>query len=332
MSCWQPRRGASGGGHRSVIERVDLLLAHDWPYDAPFLELLKARFADRGLRLRCVGPQELLPVLAALDAGQLTSRAFLDRASDTSPEFLPLVEWAGHAQVHVLNPVARQRIVWRKTNLHWEFLRAGMFVPYLIPVPSLERQAVIPVPHDLGALGSPFCVKPDVGGGGWGVRIDAATWSDVEAARRQMPEEDLILQQLITPAILEGRRAWFRVLHACGRALPCWWDDQTRCFDRPVSEEERLRHGLDDLWRISRQAAEISGLRLFSTEIACDTDGRFVVVDYVNDPVDLRFQPHAREGMPASVARQIADTLTEHVERLAAGSLPSEGALVAERG
>jgi hypothetical protein len=297
------------------MDRADLLLAHDWPYDAPFLELLSAAFAARGLRLVGVGPEEVAEALAALDSGRLTARVFLDRASDTSPAFLPLAERAARSGMIALNPTEKQRIAWRKTRLHWRFIDAGVHTPYLIAVPSLQRQAAIDVPHDLPALGLPFCVKPDVGGGGWGVRIDASSWKDVEAARRQMPEEDLILQELITPAILDGRRAWFRVLHVCGLALPCWWDDATRCYGEGVSPAERRRWGLDDLWWISGKAAEISGLRLFSTEIAREAGDRFVVVDYVNDPVDLRFRPHAREGMPAPVARHVAEALADWVAR-----------------
>ena len=315
-------RQAAGDGLRNVIERADLLLAHDWPYDAPFLQLLEERFAALGLHLWCVGPDRLPAVLAGLLERRLTARAFLDRASDTSPEFLPLVAWAEGTEVHAVNPPQRQRIAWRKTNLHWEFLRAGLLVPALIAVPALQLVPTLPSPQDLPALGQPFCVKPDVGGGGWGVRIDASTWSDVEAARRQMPEEDLVLQQLVIPKIFEGQRAWFRVLHACDQVIPCWWDDQTRCYGAPVSEVDRLRWGLDPLWRISYQAAEISGLRLFSTEIACDADHRFIVVDYVNDPIDLRFQPHAREGMPALVARRLVEALADHVKNLPAIPFP----------
>jgi hypothetical protein len=71
--------------------------------------------------------------------------------------------------------------------------------------------------------------------------------------------------------------------------------------------------GLDPLWAIAQTAARLSGLQIFSTEVALVPDGRFIVVDYVNDPVDLRFQPHAREGMPIEVARAIAEAVTAFV-------------------
>jgi hypothetical protein len=145
------------------------------------------------------------------------------------------------------------------------------------------------------------------------VVVDARTWEDVLAARRRLPEDNLIVQQFIDPAILGGRRAWFRVLYSCGTIAPCWWDDHTKLFGPPVLPEERQRFTLHALWEIAGKAAHISGLHLFSTEVAHVPDGRFIVVDYVNDPVDLRFQPHAREGMPQEVAALLAEAIASFV-------------------
>ncbi len=293
--------------------RVDLLLAYDWLYDEPFLEVLSSSFSGAGLRLAAVSPRLLLRCMDAVQAGRLSARTYLDRASDTSPEFGPLDEWAeANIPVH-LNPGERRRQIWYKTNLHWEFIAAGIHTPYTIAIPSLRRQPTLDPPTDLGALGRPFSIKPDLGGGGWGVVTTAEGWDDVQVARKHLSGEDLILQEFIEPTTLEGRRAWFRVLYACGRLIPCWWDDRTRLYGTPVVAEERSRHGLDPLWSIVETAARLSGLQLFSTEIARVGDGRFIVVDYVNDPIDLRFQPHAREGMPAEVAHAVAEALTAFI-------------------
>jgi hypothetical protein len=39
-------------------------------------------------------------------------------------------------------------------------------------------------------------------------------------------------------------------------------------------------------------------------------DGRWVMTDYVNDPVDFRILTHAREGVPGEVAERIAEVVT----------------------
>jgi hypothetical protein len=52
---------------------------------------------------------------------------------------------------------------------------------------------------------------------------------------------------------------------------------------------------------------------LFSTEITLTPDGRFVIVDYVNDPIDLRLQSKALDGVPNDIVLDITDRLAEFV-------------------
>jgi hypothetical protein len=73
---------------------ADLLLAYDWPYDRPFLSLLHETFAAAGATLLPVGPEDLKGAFDRLRAGASPPRAYLDRATDTSPEFGPLDDWA----------------------------------------------------------------------------------------------------------------------------------------------------------------------------------------------------------------------------------------------
>jgi hypothetical protein len=42
-------------------------------------------------------------------------------------------------------------------------------------------------------------------------------------------------------------------------------------------------------------------------------DGRFVIVDYVNDPIDLRLQSKTFDGVPDDIVRDITETLAEFV-------------------
>jgi hypothetical protein len=50
---------------------------------------------------------------------------------------------------------------------------------------------------------------------------------------------------------------------------------------------------------------------LFSTEIAITSDGRFVIVDYVNDPIDLRPQSKTFDGVPDDIVEDITKRLVE---------------------
>jgi hypothetical protein len=111
---------------------------------------------------------------------------------------------------------------------------------------------------------------------------------------------------------LAGRPAWFRVLFCAGRVYPFWWDPGTHVY-QPVKEEEAARHGLAPVEATTRRIAQVCGLDLFSTEIALTADGLFVVVDYVNNPIDLRLQSAAADGVPDETIRDIASRLADLV-------------------
>jgi hypothetical protein len=288
---------------------ADLLLAYDWPYDEPFLGRLDQTLRACGRSLVSVDPQSLGDAFERLERGDLTARAFLDRAADTDPAFERLEAWAETHVPLLLNPASDRRRIWKKSNVHWEFIRAGLHAPHTLFVPALNRQPVLDPLPDFTRLGASFAIKPDLGGGGWGVTLGARSWARVEQVRREMPDDDLLLQELVEPEVVDGRRAWFRVFFACGAIVPCWWDDRTRLFGDVIGEEGRRRWGLDRLWEVAEIAAGIARLQLFSTEVARLADGRWVVVDYVNDPIDLRLLPHAREGMPVEAAQRIAEAI-----------------------
>ena len=55
--------------------------------------------------------------------------------------------------------------------------------------------------------------------------------------------------------------------------------------------------------------AAICGLGLFSSEIALSREGVFMVVDYANDPIDLRHQSSLASGVPDEIVQFIAERL-----------------------
>ena len=87
--------------------RYDLCLAWNWNYDGDFAALLDAACRPRGLSLLQITPDNLAEVLRALTGGQVTFRAFLDRASNADARFTPLVQWAREHAAYRINPQER---------------------------------------------------------------------------------------------------------------------------------------------------------------------------------------------------------------------------------
>jgi hypothetical protein len=295
------------------MSRYDLCLAWNWEYDADFVHLIEAACAVRGVSLLQVTPQSLEQVLAGLQNGEITYRILYDRASESDARFQPLVDWATRHRSFCMNP--QKQTIWSgdKATMHLEFISHGLYTPYTIILSPYSKDSSIQ-PSDLGLLGGSFAIKPACEGGGDGVILEATSWEQVLEARQQYPHEKYLLQAHVTTRVLDGRPAWFRVIYCDGAIYPCWWDQHTHVYAR-VTAEEKARLGLRSLRQAPVRIAQICGLHLFSTEIAQTEEGRFLVVDYVNDPVDLRLQSKAVDGVPDVFVESIAARLVRLADR-----------------
>jgi hypothetical protein len=295
------------------MSRYDLCLAWNWEFDADFVHLIEAACVARGVSLLQVSPQSLDQVLAGLENREIAFRTLFDRASDSDPRFQPLVDWATRHRAFSVNP--QKRCIWSgdKATMHLEFISRGLYTPYTIILSPYSKHASIH-PSDLEPLEGCFAIKPACEGGGDGVILEASSWEQVLEARQQYPHEKYLLQAHVNTCILDGRQAWFRVLFCDGAIYPCWWDQQTHVYAR-VTAEEKARFSLRSLRQISVRIAQICGLHLFSTEIALTEEGHFMVVDYVNDPVDLRMQSKAVDGVPDIYLESIAARLARLADR-----------------
>jgi len=292
------------------MRNYDLCLAWNWEYDADFVKLLDLACQLRGLSLLQINPENLSDMMRSLADKEITFQIFFDRASDADPRFIPLVQWACNYAVRYINPHELACRAWDKVVMH-EAISARMDTPFTIVLPSYDEHPLLPA-IDLGSLGDGFTIKPALGGGGDGVITEATSLSQVLAARQEFPSQRYLLQARIIPARLGPRMAWFRVTYCVGKVYPCWWDNCTHIYS-PVTSDEANFYNLTPLHSISSSIAQICGLELFSTEITLTSGGRFVIVDYVNDPIDLRLQSKTFDGVPNDIVRDITERLAEFV-------------------
>jgi len=289
------------------MTNYDLCLAWNWEYDAEFVMLLDKACQSHSLSFLQITPNNLDGILHSLASNQLAFRAFFDRASESDAKFFPVVEWGRDHAVYRINAYERASRAWDKAAMHHELINAGLYTPYTIILPSYIEQPFLPL-IDLSSLGQRFTIKPAHGGGGEGVIIEATSIDQVLRARQEYPADRYLLQAHIFPAQLGFRPAWFRVI-CCGEEIfPCWWDTSTHVYTT-LSPSEESQYGLRSLRQIAESIARICELEIFSTEIALTSDGRFVVVDYVNDQIDLRLQSRTFDGVPDDLVWDIANRL-----------------------
>ncbi len=287
------------------MTQYDFCLAWNWEYDADFVALLEEVCCSQGLSLLQITPETLAEGLRALAGDEIGFRVLFDRASDSDPRFISLAKWARNHHAYRINRYELASRAWDKAAMH-AALTTCLSTPDVIVIPSFDEQPSI-APLDLSPLGDTFSIKPVHGGGGEGVVLHATSMDQVLVARQEFPSDRYLLQAHVAPVQLGSHPAWFRVVQCTGKAYLFWWGLETNY--EPVSAEEEADYALGRLRRMAASIAEICGLELFSTEIAITASGRFVVVDYVNDPVDLRLQSKTPQGIPNDAARDIAERL-----------------------
>lgn len=283
----------------------DLGILWEWKYDERFVRLLDTFCQRSGKSSYLVWPPNLGESIAKILSGELRFRVVLDRATDSDPAFLPIVRLHQEAQSRIINVPEKAIHTHNGALMHLEFMNGGVNVPntlMLSPSETIDDKA-------LEVVGRPFVIKPVEGeGGGKGVFLGARTVDEVDRVRKQYPGTQILIQENIIPREFNQRRCWFRVFYICGNVIPCFWDDLTHIYRRLAPEEEMV---FSDLKRITEKIQEIIGLEFFSTEIVQTGEGKFVVVDYVNDQCDMRFQSDTPDGVPDSVVEEIAKAIVE---------------------
>jgi hypothetical protein len=274
-----------------MLPRDHIWLLWEWSEDTLLVQNLLGRAETAGLRIKTFTP----PEFDHFDFGALLGCPpviLWDRAGDVYPEALRLSDWAEALGSRVINPVRGTLLARDKARLH------ELLVQHNLPVPYTRLINDSSPPEDLDwGCGKYLALKPERSGGGEGVRIQEWCQASLRTAMRSRPNETWLLQEFIEPTIINGRRAWFRVFYLFGDLRICWWDNRTHVYEfLPEGEVNHL--GFNDLEILGMKIAASFPLQFFSTEIVYRADGRPVIVDYINDPCDLRSKTHYHDGVP----------------------------------
>jgi glutathione synthase/RimK-type ligase-like ATP-grasp enzyme len=285
------------------MQIYDLCLTWYWLYDHDFIQYIGEACAAQGVTLWQITPTNVLQAVTELYTGQATFHSLIDRAYDDL-RFEPIRHFAIEHHLHRINASELSHWSEDKATMHLELIEAGLQTPYTILISPFIDQPILPA-LNLTPLGANFVLKPAIGGGGEGVRMNVSSLDDLQRTRLEFPDQKYLAQEKIMPRLLSGREAWFRVFYVGGECIPCWWNPSTHVYTILTSEEE-TQYNLAALHSITERIAKVCRLDWFSTEIAYTPGGRFVVVDYVNDGIDTRIQSKATDGMPDEAMKKIA--------------------------
>jgi hypothetical protein len=287
----------------------DLLVLWSWEYDQDFVALMQRACDKQGVTCTCIGPDIFEgdganDRLTAYLENKPAHRWLLDRVWDE--DNLSHISMISGFVQNQLNPYTDAKRAWNKPSSHFHLIAKGLYVPYMLVLPSEKAQATLPE-IDLSKLGARFSVK-GAHSGGSGVLKPHSTLDEINQLRKAWQDDETIVQTWVEPVAFGARRAWFRAFYCCGEVFICWADDQTH-IQTPLSREDEQRWRLGHLRDQMCMIAEVCKLNLFSSELALDQQQGWLVVDYVNDPCDFRLKSRAGNGVPDEIVGEITQRL-----------------------
>lgn len=300
-----------------MTEKFDIGFAYVWELDEDFIHRFEEVFHEHKLTTFIIGYHNIEEVKRRIKDKTLHFNFYFDRGWDVETSFEELGNLLLKRKTHIFNPYKKVLHAIDKATMHLEFMTAGLDVPYSIIIPPVKEkeELFISLSH-LSILGRPFIIKPcNTTGGGIGVVTGAETLHDVLRERKLNHEDKYLLQEKIYPAMLDGKRAWFRIFYAFGKIIPVWWDDLTHYY-QILSQEEIEFFKLKKLYQVTRIIYNTTQLDFFSTEIVIAPQQKFIAIDYVNDQCDLRFQSKHQDGVPDEIIDTIIYAAKNRVVKL----------------
>jgi hypothetical protein len=301
------------------MRAYDLVMTHQLDADDFFIHRIQRHCAEKGLNFFLIEPLWAQEFHQKLERDQLRPGVLLNMHSEHhAPEdiFHQLVELAYRKQVTIIDPPPVAIACFDKARVHARLQQSGFDLPYTVVVTRQSIHQFRFSPEEQGKLGRPFVIKPAMGYGRRGVVLDAIEEGDLWRSARQWPEGDLLAQEKIVPRQIAGEPAYFRVFYVFGAVWSCWWNCFTDAY-RVLSQSEMEEYKLLRLQEIACRLATLTGMNFFSTEVAQDEKGRFVLIDYINDQCHMLTQSAAPQmGVPDEMVAAIARRLVEGAQEL----------------
>lgn len=276
------------------------------PADQEFAILFRSALKKRHHSVLEVTFENLEQVIRDVKEEKIGIRTFFNRGVDDDPGFPVLGMLLSKQGSRIVNNLEQTVLHNSKAVLHELFETNGLPVPKTVILRSrVSKKQAGQIAEQVGV---PFVIKPGHGGGGDYVKTNATTAKEIEESVADNAPDQTLVQEYITPALLKGRIAWFRPIYAAGNIISLWWDPRNHFYEEfgNSKEENQAKNVLE---QYVEKMANISGMDLFSSEIVLDQQGNYVVVDYLNHPIDLNPRDVVPDGLPRPIVERIATYL-----------------------
>ena len=276
------------------------------PVEEKFVAGVKKAAQGKKLSLFEITYEDAEEALARIEQGKLRFGTFFDRASLDDSMFFLMAEKLKIQGVRVINDPAAAIQGSNKAILHELYVKNGLPVPQTIVISrKTPKKEFEQIPKKLGI---PFVLKPSHGGGGEGVQLAGKNTKDIEEFLGDLAADKGLAQEYVVPVVVSEKIAWFRPVYVVGKVIPLWWDPHNHFYQEfGDSKEENMI--AQKLTVFAKKIAQLTGLERFSYELMIAEKERYLIVDYVNHPIDLNTQEAVEDGLPPAVLEKIVRAL-----------------------
>ncbi|MCH7882997.1 hypothetical protein IIA95_01110 [Patescibacteria group bacterium] len=279
------------------------------PVDRVFIETLKLFLKKEKLSFHEITFVNLTRAYEEIRNGKIHYKTFIDRASEDHPAYLLIAEKLKERGTCVINDPHHVIRFASKSFLHRLFEAERLPVPRTFVIsPTASKKLSKSVAKTLGI---PFVLKPSYSGL-QDVTLTARTAGDIMNFLKENLTDECLAQEYVAPSLINGRTAWFRPIFVCGRTIVHWWDPKNQFYHSfgRSREEQKIGRVLDNFMQ---KIFQITGFKLFSSEVAMDKKGKFLIIDYANHPIDLNSQEITPDGLPLETIRMIASSIVKSI-------------------
>lgn len=280
-----------------------------WVYskDKEFVRILKEKLKKRKLTFFEIGYNNVDEIIDKIKNDEISFNNLIDFASFEHPVFSHFASILESKNCNVINSKESIKNSYSKSKLFTLFEKENLPMRKTFIVNNGKKQNYKEI---ISKVKVPFVITPSSSSYEHDIILNGKDPEDIGAFIENHETEEVLVQEFLTPKIIHGKIAWFRILYACGEMIIHWWDPQNsfyRTFGK-TPEENKIKHKLESY---TEKISQLTELKLFSTEIILSQEGKYVIIDYANNPIDLSSQEYERDGIPKETLNQVAEAISK---------------------
>lgn len=285
----------------------DLGIARVYEKDKEFENILIKEIKKSKKSYLLIDYENVDYVIKQVNNNKINFRVFLDLSSHEHPIFSILIGKLKNKGSLIINDPESIIKIYNKAKLHKLYEENKLPVRKTF-VFSPKKYTQRELKEAVSSLGQPFILSQAATSYENVIVLNAKDVEDIENFLNEYETEECLAHEYVLPKTVKGKVAWFRIIYSNGKIIPHWWDPQTHFYKRFSKSLTEIRINFK-IKSYIKKIAELTEMKLFSTEIIINKNNKYIIIDYLNNPIDLSSQEYEKDGVPKQTLNEIAESI-----------------------